>query len=218
MQYEGRGTDRPALVPARGRRGNRLRSSPVGGSAPAAPPPPARPTHLRPARPGPGPGAAQRPRPNKYTRGECAGEEGGLGRGPQAVPPEKGGREPWPDPPYPLPPLPPPAGGPRGQQLSGPRWAEGTFPLPSKGPRCPGRDAAEPARHVPQRPRLSAPAGAAIGEPTCAGARERRTDHNRGQHANTNRSSMGATPSIPRATPMVPAMPPAQGRQRGGAR
>ena len=40
----------------------------------------------------------------------------------------------------------------------------------------------------------------------------------RGQQASTNRSSMGATPSVARATPKTPALLPAQGRRRDGPR
>ena len=62
-----------------------------GGGALAAPPPPStRLTQRRPAGPSPGPRAAQRPRLNKCTRGECAGNKGGLGRRPQAAPPGTG--------------------------------------------------------------------------------------------------------------------------------
>ena len=51
------------------------RANPRRGGAPTTPP--ATLTQRRAARPRPAPGAAQRPRPNKYTSGGCTGNEGG---------------------------------------------------------------------------------------------------------------------------------------------
>ena len=51
---------------------------------------------------------------------------------------------------------------------------------------------------------------------TCATTPGRHTDRARGQQGSTNRSGMGATPSMARATPRTPALLPAQGRQREG--
>ena len=49
-------------------------------------------------------------------------------------------------------------------------------------------------------------------------AQGRHTDRARRQQASTNRSGMGATPSIASATPRTPALVPALGRQRDGPR
>ena len=113
-------------------------------------------------------------------------------------------------------PLPPAGHG--GNGPPPPPGQRGRPPSPRRGRDAQGGDTAEPAHHAPPGPRPPAPAGAATGEQTRAGAQEMCTDHTRGRHANTNRSSMGATPSIPRATPMAPAILPAQGRQSSGPR
>ena len=90
-----------------------------------------------------------------------------------------------------FPPLPPPACGPRGRPLSSPPLAEGTSPLPLKGLRRPGGDAAEPARRAPPRSLPPAPAGAARGGRTRASAQGQHMDDARGRQATTNRSSIG---------------------------
>ena len=68
------------------------------------------------------------------------------------------------------------------------------------------------------RPPPPAPAGVTTGGRTRTSAHERRTSHARGRHATTNRSSMGAAPPMTWASPMTPAMLPAQGGQRDGPR
>ena len=84
-------TKRPALVPARGGRRNRPhqgdlpaprqtgppRQAPEGGRRYDHPSPPARLTHRQPAVQRPSPGAAKRPRPNKYTLGGMRRRRGG---------------------------------------------------------------------------------------------------------------------------------------------
>ena len=129
--------------------------------------------------------------------------KGGLGRGPQATPLEVDGEESRRDPPpLPLSPHSPPSGptdagdGPRGRRPSTPPEAGGKSIRPPKGPRRPGWDAAEALRHAPPRPHPPAPTGAATGKRTRASAQGRHTDHARDQHANTNQSSMEATPSM----------------------
>ena len=100
----------------------------------------------------------------------------GLGRGPQATPPEGGGEETRRDPAPPFsthcpPSDPQDAGdGPRKRRTSTPPAAGGKSPLPPKGPRGPGGNAAEPVRHTPPRPHLPAPTGAATGKRTRASA------------------------------------------------
>ena len=123
-------------------------------------------------------------------------------------------RHPSPSPPTPLlrpaghrgagPPAPPGQGG------------RPPFPRDDRGARGGGRCRARTPRA--SKPAPPAPTRTATGTRTRAGAQGRHTDHTRGQHANTNRSSMGATPSLARAMPMTPALWPAQGRQRDGPR
>ena len=57
-----------------------------------------------------------------------------------------------------------------------------------------------------------------MGKRTRASAQARHADRAQRQKANTTRSAMGATPSMARATPRIPALLPAQGRQRDGLR
>ena len=120
--------------------------------------------------------------------------KGGLGRGPQTTPLEGGSEEPRRDPPPPSsPPLPPrqPARFPETD------WgARGKSPLPLKGPRRPGGNAAKPVLHAPQRPCRPAPTETATGRRTRASTQGRHTDHTRDQQLNTNWSSMEATPSM----------------------
>ena len=94
----------------------------------------------------------------------------------------------------------------------------GIPPSPRKGRGARGGMLLSPYAAPPHAPHPPAPAGAGTGKRTGASAQWRHTDRARGQHANTNRSSMGATPSVTRATSMTPALLPAQGRQRGGPR
>ena len=88
-------------------------------------------------------------------------------------------------------------------------------------PPSPGRTAAS-AREAgagpaptPQPPDLT---GTTENKRTRANAPGRHTDRARRRQASTNRSGMGATPSVARATPVTPAFLPAQGRQRDGPR
>ena len=57
-----------------------------------------------------------------------------------------------------------------------------------------------------------------MGKRTRASTQSRNTDRAQSQQANTNRSFMGATPSMARATPRTPALLPAQRRRRNGLR
>ena len=225
-------TKRPALVPARRRRGKRPRHKDLPAPRPAGPPdeppgvrctgsPPPPPRQADPTTAGQAAHSARGcpPTPAEHIYpGGCAGEEGGLSRGLRATPQGRGSENHGATPPLLFPPLPPPACGPGGRRPCSPPEAEGTSPMPPKGPRRPGRDAAEPARRAPPRPPPPAPAGAATGGRTRASAQGRHTDHARGRHANTNWCSMGATPSMTWALPMIPALLPAQGRQRDGPR
>ena len=111
-----------------------------------------------------------------------------------------------------------------------PPWLAGrgsTSPPPPPGPRgrppSPRRDRdarggtqldLNAAR--PHAPRRLLPRGVATGGRARTSAPEQRTGHARGRHATTNRSSMGAAPPMTRASPMTPAMLPAQGGQRYG--
>ena len=67
-------------------------------------------------------------------------------------------------------------------------------------------------------PQPLAPAGTTKNKRTRVNTTGRHTDRARGQQASTNQSSMGATPSMARATPRTPALLPTQGRQRDGPR
>ena len=142
--HHGRGR-RPHALPAAGRRrtggdqGGANRAAPseagpgktgarIGAPPPPLPcPPPAALTHWRPTGPRPTPAAARQPPRHEYTPGGHAGDNGWQadalrGRG-------AGGR-----PPHPPPLLPPPSLGATGATLR-PPGAEGTPPLPQKGPR-----------------------------------------------------------------------------------
>ena len=88
-------------------------------------------------------------------------------------------------------------------------------------PPPPGRTAAPErgagARPAP-RPQPPALTGSAENKRTRANAPQRHTDCARRRQASTNRSGMGAAPSMTRTTPLPPALLPAQGRQRDGTR
>ena len=88
-------------------------------------------------------------------------------------------------------------------------------------PPSPGGTGA-PERGVGSRPapppQLPAPTGTTGNKPARANASRRHTDRARRRQASTNRSGMGATPSMTRTTPVTPPLLPAQGRQRDGTR
>ena len=214
----------PALLPAQGRQrdGPRQIDPPVsrppghpsGGGAhrPPLPPP------LRQAGPPAAghtrrPGLPQDPDRPQTPGGDAPATKRGLGRGPQAAPP-RGGR--WgatAEPPPPVPPTPPTHPRATGAPAPHPPEAEGTVPPPPGRTAAPGREAgAEPAS-TPQPP---APAGTKTYKRTRANTQGRHTDRTRRQRASTNRSCMGATPFIARATLRTPTLLPAQGRQRDG--
>ena len=172
------------------------RSPPWGYGALRTPPPPRQTDPPTAGQAAPGAGSAWQPRLNIYTQGGCAGEEGGLGREPRASPQGRRVGNHGATPPPLFPPLPPPVGGPRGRRPPTPTESEGTSPLPPKGPRRPGGDAAEPSRRAPPRPPPPASAGAATGRRTRPSAQGRHTDQARGRHANTNQSIIRATPSM----------------------
>ena len=143
-------------------------------SLPPSLPPPAALTHWRPTEPRPTPTGARQPPQHGYTPGGRAGDKGwqadtrrGRGAGSSGAAP---------------PPPPPPRRTPRGLRAAGaptlrPPRAEGTPPLPQKGPRRGRGNAAGPARRAPQRPPPPAPvsphqrAGATHG-PRPGGARD----------------------------------------------
>ena len=116
------------------------------------PPPPTTLTHRRPTRPRPAPTAARHLRLNVYTKGGCAGEEGGQGRGPQAIPPGQGGGEQWRGPPSPLPLIPPPGLRATGAPALHPPEAEERFRLSPEGTAKPGE-----RRSWTRAPRAPAP-------------------------------------------------------------
>ena len=89
------------------------------------------------------------------------------------------------------------------------------IPPPRGRTAAPGREAGAGPAPTPQPP---APAGTTMDKRTRANTPGRHTDRVQRQHASTNRSGMGATPSMARATPRTPALLPAQGRQRDGPR
>ena len=156
-------TKRPALVPALGERRDRPQQSNLPAPGPAGPPgrapeegrrtdhPPPPPRQTNPPAAGqaaPGARGCQIA-PAEHAAGRDApAMKGGLGQGPQATPPEGGGEETRRDPPPLLSPhLPPlrPAGCQRratGAPALYPPAAGGKSPLPPKGPRPPGGDAA----------------------------------------------------------------------------
>ena len=177
-----------------------------GGGWRAAPPPPARQA-----------GRTRRtglPRDRDRARtpgGNAPATKGGLGMEPQAAP-QKESRGATAQPPPPCPPTPPHRPASRGGAGPHPPEAEGMIPPP------PGRTAA-PEREAGARPappsQPPAPAGTTENKRTRANAPGRHTDRARRRQASTNRSSMGATPTMTRATPVTPALLPAQGRQMG---
>ena len=138
--------------------------------------------------------------------------EGGRGREPRAAP-QRGSRGAAARP-RPPPPPPPPARKPRERRPPPPRGRGDGPPSPrqDRGARERGRSTAAPP------PQLSAPTGTAGSTPTRANAPGRRTDHARRRQASTNRSGIGATPSMTRTTPVTPALLPPRGRQRDGTR
>ena len=85
------------------------------------------------------------------------------------------------------------------------------IPPPPARTAAPVREAGAGPASTPWPP---APAGTAMDKQTRANTQGRHTDGARRQQASTNRSGMGAKPSMARATPRTPALLPAQGRQR----
>ena len=203
-------TKRPALVPTLGRRGDR----PWRGDPPPCHTNPPAADRAAPGAHGPPATPAERVYP-----GGVHQRRRGTGTGATGHPPRVGGWGTAARPPFPIPPHPPPPClRATGAPALHPREAKGTSPLPQKGPRRPGGDAAGPARRAPPRPPPPAPGGVATGGRTRTSAQERRMGHARRRHATTNRSSMGAAPPMTRASPMTPAPLLAQGGQRDGPR
>ena len=149
--------------------------------------------------------AAPRPRLNAHAAGGmCRRPEGGR-VGSRRPPPRGRAGGPRRDPPPTPPHRPASRGGaplPRGRgdgppsprQYRGAREGAGARPAPP--PQPPG------------------PTGTAENKRTRGNAPGRHTDRARRQQASTNRSGMGATPSMTRTMPVAPALLPAQGRQR----
>ena len=174
-------------------------------------PPPSRLTHQQPGRPRPALRAAKQPRPS--TRGEhAAGHEQGPGAGATGHPPAAakgpgrgtgGGwrgttvRPPSSSPPHFAPSGPQDTGdGPRGGQPStSPKTRGGTPPTPQRAARPGGRDATKPVRHTPPRRHQPALTVTTTGRRTRPSTQGRPADQSRGQHTNTNHSSMEATRS-----------------------
>ena len=140
--YHGRGR-RPHALPAAGRRRTGSTQDGANGAALSEagpgrtgartraggfpPPPPAARTRWRPPGPRPTPAAARQPPRHEYTPGGHAGDNGWQADARRCG--GAGGR-----PPHLPPPLPPPSLGATGAALR-PPGAEGTPPLPQKGPR-----------------------------------------------------------------------------------
>ena len=162
-------------------------------------------------RPSPLPPLARQAAPGARGRGGCADDERGGRVGNRGPPPRgrAGGprRAPPPDPPG------RPAN--RGGARPHPPEAEGMVPPPLGGTAAPERGAG--ARPAPP-PHPPAPAGTAGNKGTRTNAPGRHTGRAQRRQASTTRSGMGATLSMARATPVTPALLPAQGRLRGGTR
>ena len=215
----------PALLPAQGRQRDRLRRSdrpaprppgqPSGGAAhgPALPPPP-RQAGLPAAGSTRHPGLPQGPDRPRTPWGGCAGDERGTGQKSADRPAQRGevgshGAAPLLSP---RPPTDPQAT--RAPASHRPEAGE-MIPSPPGRAAAPGREAGAGPASTPQPPAL---AGAAMGKQTRASAQGRPKERAQRQQASTNRSGMGATPSMATATPRTPALLPAQGRQRDGLR
>ena len=118
------------------------------------------------------------------------------------------------------PPSPPPRP-PRGLRAAGaptlrPPGAEGTPPLPKKGPRRGAEEQLDPHAAGPSAPRRLLLRGSRLRGGARTSAPERHADHAQGWHAATNQSSMGAVPPMTRASPVTPEMLPTQrGRRKG---
>ena len=206
----------PALLPAQGRQRDgpgqsnppapRPHGHPSSGAAHRPPPPPRQAGPLAAGRTW-RPGLPHDPDPTRTPGGDVPAMKWKRGRGPQAAPPKRGEAGSYGAPPPPCPPIPP--GGPRAAGAPAPHpppEAEGTVPPPHSRGAAPGREAGAGPASTPQPP---APAGTAMDRRTRANTQGRHTDRARGQQASTNRSGMGATPPMARATPSTPALLPA---------
>ena len=208
LPREGRGTDRGKATPRPARPPGHTFVE--GGTQP---PPPPRLTRRRQAVPG-ARGCHRTPAEQAYTGG-MSRRRRGVRAGGHRPPPqvrEKGNHSAAPPPLSPH--SPPPARGPQGRRPPTPPKAGGAPPLPPVGPQRPKRGHSRAEKRRASTPGPPAPTGTATGTRTRACAQRRHTDHARGRHVNTNRSSMGATPSMAGAMPMTPALLPAPGRQR----
>ena len=135
------------------------------GGFPPPPPPPAALTHWRPTGPRPTPAAPRQPPRHEYTPGGARRRQWMAGRRPPGR--GGGGRRSGPSPP---PPPPPPSLRATGGTL-GPAGAEGTPPLPQKGPRRGGGGGMRLDLHTarPSAPSCLLPRGSRpTGEPTPA--------------------------------------------------
>ena len=217
----------PALLPARGgqRDGPRQSDPPPprpprhpsgGGHSRASPPPPSRQAGPPAAGGTRRPGLPRDPDRTRTPGGYVPTTKGGLGTGPQAASPREGGGEPRRDPPplSPQPPRRPASHG--GAGPPAPPEAEGMIPPPAGRTAAPGREGGAGPASTPQPLAL---AGTAMDKLTHANTQGRHTDRARRQQASTNRSGMGATPSMARATPRTLALLPAQrGRATDGGK
>ena len=141
-----------------------------------------------------------------YTWEGCAGDEGGAGQRATGRSPQRGEEGSHGATPPPVCPTTPMTREPRGRRPPTPPEAEGTVPPPPGRTLAPRRgDGAGPA----STPEPLAPAGTVVGKRTGANTQGHHTDRARGQQVSTNRSGMGATPSMARATPRTPALLPA---------
>ena len=213
----------PAMLPAVGgqRDGPRQHHPPAprppghppGGAAHGPPPPP-------PSQAG-SPAAGRSPRPGlphapdqMHTLGRVApATKGGEAEGRRPPPPEREEGSHGATPHYP--PTPPTNPQATGAPAPTPPEAEKVIPPPPGTTAAPGRKAGAGPPPTPQPP---APAGTTMDQRTRANTPGRHTGRAQRQQASTNRSGIGATPSMARATSRTPALLPAQGRQRDGPR
>ena len=195
----------PAVLPARGgRRAGRVCRGPKESGSRAAPPP--SPRQAAPA----ARGAPATPTERAHRGGNAQRTRGGQG-GELWAAPQRESRGAAAQPPPHLPHRPASRGG----ASPHPPEAERMVPPPPSRTMAPQRGARARPAPPPQPP---GPTGTAGNKRTRANAPGRNTDRAQRRQASMNRSGMGATPSMTRTKPETPALLPAQGRQRDGAR
>ena len=196
-QYGGRALHDPPVTTAHsGRAGGGFRSAGAPGGA----------VHGLPLTP-PQPGAAPRPRQHAHAGRECADDTRGARIGYRRPPPRRGARRPRRDPP---PPAPPPARKPRGPRPPPPEAGGGWSPPPAPERSRSATHPPPPSRRLPQGPRRTS-----VPAPTRQDAAQ--IAPREGGRARTG-VVWGARLPMDCATPVTPALLPAQGRQRDGTR